>query len=64
MIEFNVTVNVSDSFLQIKIYWIFRLIYIGFGFNFRFGKASFIICVSLPLAMQKVNNYKLNTGSY
>jgi len=32
---------------------IFRLIYIGFGFNCRFGKPSFTFHCSLPLPMQK-----------
>ena len=45
--------QIPAIFCKSEIWRIFRLIYVEFGFNFRFGKPSFIIRCSPPLTMQK-----------
>ena len=35
--------QISTNFCKLEMRWIFRLIYVGFEFNFRFGKPSFSI---------------------
>jgi len=51
---------ILSTFCKSKICRIFRLIYVGFGFSFHFGKED----VSLPLLSVPVDGLKWQTGLF